>query len=773
MDQSYLQRLAQEEPHAENNPISILENDFMQTLYDNQPKNLTNNIPFQVNQHFGLMTGEGNPFTTNFNLGAQYNTINQQNSQNPLNLGLNFAGSNNTNQFGASFLNQNNSGNGSQQDDFNRYIANTSFLDAGDYMNANIQIIKKSKGNSIKNNNQQKTQEDKKLANSRQNSISEVANPANGSLNDVQKLKLEKSQSQQNNLNSSINSNNSNNTNNNSNNINNSNNTNNAANNNNNNANGNSSSLKHTTKNTYINKINSLITDQEQLKRESQFIQTLQKEQQFSDVILKDQRMQESVRIRQQQIQQTKDQVSPVPAPNPITTTNKSQSSTDAIQKENDQYALYSQQDKGSESSSSNQNGSNKNYEKKLNEKLVRNRESARNSRKRKKIYIELLETKVANLNEELEKTKRALESNNQYLNKMSFQTQLAGLNLNQTQLLDKLEKCIQSNGEENEINLLLDSLRFRLGATGKERITAINYFFKQILDICIPTHFRYLLYTADAEEDMFADNPFSPEQINKRPDWRKELIQYVDINDSQRQKILKFKKKFKQEKKNLDDLIINLQQIKKSIQEKTYSLEHMVDSLRNYMNPMQSAKFLSFMERNRYRKEISNTSLWQALKAQDQEGDDYEDDNVSQNNDPNSQLQFLCQQTQQQLYFQQQYNQPQLGFNSSGFLGDFQNPYGPPASSGFQNQFYGGMPNPSNLMANGHAPTSNNPQFSSQNSAFNYHQNQQQNGMNGNNILHQGMMQQSLSDFSTKIETGSLPRKKLKSNNSMSQDNM
>jgi len=39
-----------------------------------------------------------------------------------------------------------------------------------------------------------------------------------------------------------------------------------------------------------------------------------------------------------------------------------------------------------------------------VNQKLARNRESARNSRKRKKIYIELLETKVSALTEELEK---------------------------------------------------------------------------------------------------------------------------------------------------------------------------------------------------------------------------------------------------------------------------------------------------------------------------------------------------------------------------------
>jgi len=37
------------------------------------------------------------------------------------------------------------------------------------------------------------------------------------------------------------------------------------------------------------------------------------------------------------------------------------------------------------------------------NDKLAKNRESARNSRKRKKIYLELLENKVTLLSEQLE----------------------------------------------------------------------------------------------------------------------------------------------------------------------------------------------------------------------------------------------------------------------------------------------------------------------------------------------------------------------------------
>jgi len=51
----------------------------------------------------------------------------------------------------------------------------------------------------------------------------------------------------------------------------------------------------------------------------------------------------------------------------------------------------------------------------------------------------------------------------------------------------------------------------------------------------------------------MFIEQTFSSEQVAKRPEWRKELIRFMGINDAQRAKIFKFKRKFQLEKKNLD----------------------------------------------------------------------------------------------------------------------------------------------------------------------------------------------------------------------------
>lgn len=61
----------------------------------------------------------------------------------------------------------------------------------------------------------------------------------------------------------------------------------------------------------------------------------------------------------------------------------------------------------------------------KSNEKQARNRESARNSRIRKKIYIDLLEKKVEKLTQELEAAKKQIEQNNLNAQNESVQSKL------------------------------------------------------------------------------------------------------------------------------------------------------------------------------------------------------------------------------------------------------------------------------------------------------------------------------------------------------------
>lgn len=64
--------------------------------------------------------------------------------------------------------------------------------------------------------------------------------------------------------------------------------------------------------------------------------------------------------------------------------------------------------------------------------------------------------------------------------------------------------------------------MRFRVGGGGKERVSASNYFFNQILEICFPIHVRYMLWAAAESKDLFSDPNEDP--LEKDATWTQEL---------------------------------------------------------------------------------------------------------------------------------------------------------------------------------------------------------------------------------------------------------
>jgi len=274
----------------------------------------------------------------------------------------------------------------------------------------------------------------------------------------------------------------------------------------------------------------------------------------------------------------------------------------------------------------------------KLDMKLARNRESARNSRKRKKIYIELLEKKVDQLTQELESTKKQLELNSCNLNKMNLQSKyLTGLNQGKQQLFDKLEKMMASKADESEINLLIDSLRLRLGATGKERVNAINYYFKQIYDILIPVHMKYLLWIASEGKDLFSGKSTTlignmPPNLNIGHDYKNDttdywnlMVTHVSLTDNQKNHILRYRKKLVTEKTKFEGFLTSLNETRKQILKQANSIQNVIDDFRNILSPNQVAKFLLLLDKERNRKEFSAEKLWQSSikKEPNEEGDD------------------------------------------------------------------------------------------------------------------------------------------------------
>ena len=55
-----------------------------------------------------------------------------------------------------------------------------------------------------------------------------------------------------------------------------------------------------------------------------------------------------------------------------------------------------------------------------------------------------------------------------------------------------------------DKINLLLDTLKYRIGASGRERQAKLTYQYKSIVNTLFPALYRYLLFSSYHKFDMF-----------------------------------------------------------------------------------------------------------------------------------------------------------------------------------------------------------------------------------------------------------------------------
>jgi len=283
----------------------------------------------------------------------------------------------------------------------------------------------------------------------------------------------------------------------------------------------------------------------------------------------------------------------------------------------------------------------------KLNVKLARNRESARNSRKRKKVYIELLEKKVAQLQLELVNSRKQLEVNNNSFNKLCGQSKLMNtLYSGKQQLFEKLERMLTGKIDEGEVSLLIDSLRFRLGASGKERTSAINFFFKQIIDLNVPVHMKYLLWTAAEGKDLFstkdttginsvANNSAEKHELqNETTEYWQDILTRVNPTEHQKKAITKYKKRLIAQRQKFETLVSGLNTIRKSLIKEAGSLQDIIDEFRNVLTPVQTGKFLIILDKERNRKEFSSEKLWSNVFSKKSTGEDKDDDEGSEMSD-------------------------------------------------------------------------------------------------------------------------------------------
>jgi hypothetical protein len=87
----------------------------------------------------------------------------------------------------------------------------------------------------------------------------------------------------------------------------------------------------------------------------------------------------------------------------------------------------------------------------------------------------------------------------------------MSGFTASRHQMMKKIEGLLEQakNGVDpsSELNGIIDSLRYRIGATGRERINTINEYFRQIVNLSLPALHRYMMWSAAEGRHLFGQD--------------------------------------------------------------------------------------------------------------------------------------------------------------------------------------------------------------------------------------------------------------------------
>ncbi|CAD8105663.1 unnamed protein product [Paramecium primaurelia] len=268
-----------------------------------------------------------------------------------------------------------------------------------------------------------------------------------------------------------------------------------------------------------------------------------------------------------------------------------------------------------------------------IQKKLAKNRESARNSRARKKLYYELMEIKVKQLQDEVKRLKEnnCYQTNdNQFCNKNTenFQTFL-----DQQQLLfDKLENCILKNQDNFEISMILDELRQLTNQNNQNRNDAVRQYFDSMIEVCLPIQTKYLIYSIEQNKDFFAL------QSDDYTEWMKETFKKTKIQQDQIIEVKRMESKIMSIRNNISDSIQKIKDQLKLIQSETTQIDQIWEQLKECLTPIQLGTCILAIKQNSFRQELQTSSLFIQLnniqmKQEDKKIQQFNQSPISNNN--------------------------------------------------------------------------------------------------------------------------------------------
>ncbi|CAK69119.1 unnamed protein product (macronuclear) [Paramecium tetraurelia] len=176
-------------------------------------------------------------------------------------------------------------------------------------------------------------------------------------------------------------------------------------------------------------------------------------------------------------------------------------------------------------------------------DRLAKNRVAARNSRARKRLYFELLENKVKDLQDEIDRLNELCQNQAKQIQKyrecqekFSFETQ--------KKLIEQLEVCQIKDQDLHSTKFVLEQMKECQFNSDKNMVG--DQYIENLLEILLPIELKYIVYSYDQNKDLLSD--FQGSFL----EWTKETFQLMDIKQEQFRKIRKHKEKLNCVKKTI-----------------------------------------------------------------------------------------------------------------------------------------------------------------------------------------------------------------------------
>ncbi|KDO28097.1 hypothetical protein SPRG_20257 [Saprolegnia parasitica CBS 223.65] len=216
--------------------------------------------------------------------------------------------------------------------------------------------------------------------------------------------------------------------------------------------------------------------------------------------------------------------------------------------------------------------------------RLERNRESARECRRRKRDHILGVEERCKALEKENMELRSQLKAGKEAMKQEEDE---------KTQICVELESMIHENAPEQEIAAKIDNFKEQYSDYGQGRQSALNYHLHQLERLLMPTQVTKMCIWALKQDDAFWEDGEDETSLLSI------LTHDLGLTEEQRKSIQSHRSAVVKICENLRLALQLLHQLKADVEQKNITLDTEMDQLQNILTPTQRAKFIVWVTNN------------------------------------------------------------------------------------------------------------------------------------------------------------------------------